>query len=224
MANVSVCIITYQEQEYIKQTLEFLQLQSLKHEIVIADYDPKKTKAVYNVVKDYDVHFVDVQMKGIGLARRIAVDNARGDYILSFDADCFFDRTDALELMVSPLEAKEVACTFCKVFQDCGAVYQEQQHPLMFELYRLRNILSVFSPVVAFDQAVMFSKVAYQQSRGYPENAKMGETVFLLAEFFYLFGKKAYRFLEEPVIYTSPRRGFKLDYDLAIRGDKTLKI
>lgn len=224
MSNVSVAIITYQEQDYIKQTLEFLQLQSLKHEIVIADYDPQGNKKVYDAVKNFDVNFVPVKMKGIGLARKLAVDHSKGDYILSFDADCFFDRTDALELMMKPLEEKAVAATFCKVFQDTGAVYREKQHPLMFELYRARNILSYFAPIVAFDQAVMFSRIAYEQTKGYDINAKMGETVTLLAELFYLFGKKAYRFLEEPVIYTSPRRGFKLDYDLAIRGEKTLKV
>lgn len=223
MPNISVCIITFEEKDYIKQTLDFLELQTLKHEVVIADYDPNNTRNVENAVKNRDVTFVPVKMKGIGLARRIAVQHAKGDYILSFDADCFFDRTDALELMVKPLEAKEVASTYCKVFQDCGAVYGEQQNPTMFELYRLRNILSVFSPILAFDQAVMFSKVAYEQTGGY-RDLKMAETVSLLAEFFYLFGKKAYRFLEEPVIYTSPRRGFKLDYDLAIRGEKTLKV
>lgn len=218
---ISCCIPTFEEKDYILKTIMNLKKQTIKPEIVIADYDPYNTFSVYKTVKDLNVKYVRIFKPGIGFARAEAVRYSSGDYILSYDADCVFNRFDALELMVEPLKTEAFACTYVKTYTDS---FESGFDPTMYDLYNIRNMVSAFSPFVAFDQAVMFSRVAYNQTDGYPD-VQMAETVKLMAQFFHRFANRAFMFLEQPVIFTSPRRGKNiLDYTTAFRKEGAIKI
>ena len=84
--NISVVIPAYNEEKYIKRTLESLQKQTLKrYEIIVVDNDSEdKTK---KAAESFGVKVIQEKRKGCGFARRTGFQNTRGDIIVTTDAD-----------------------------------------------------------------------------------------------------------------------------------------
>lgn len=120
---VDVVIPTFNERGYIERTFKNLTDQTLykkdKVHIIVADY-----KNILNDDDDYlrelcdsfeHISYLTVPRKGIGFARNMAVEAlSRSNIILNFDADCLFNREDAIELMIAPIIAGEARITNCE--------------------------------------------------------------------------------------------------------------
>jgi len=184
---ISICIPTFREEKYIVKTLEHLSKQTIFQacELVIADYDPDKTRGTYNTIFDAlknnptfygKIKFLDVFKSGIGIARHIASSAANGQYIVTFDADVRFENPRSLEFLITPLVNKEpkVIATHClnvmeKVGDESvdrlGWMYDWRNEFLKFLLGgELSNIL-VIPPV--YEPGLTFSKEIYSGMPGF---------------------------------------------------------
>jgi len=83
---ISVVIPAYNEEKYIKRTLDSLQNQQLKaNEIIVVDNG--STDKTVGICESMGVKIVKEPKKGIGLARKAGFSKAIGDIIATTDAD-----------------------------------------------------------------------------------------------------------------------------------------
>ncbi len=112
---VSVIITTYNMESYIKCCIDSVLEQTLDgiEVIVIDDGSTDKTK---NVIEQnyslYDnLHYVYKENAGAGVARNMAIDIARGEYLLFMDADDKYPSTDCVEKLYAT--AKDNGAKIC---------------------------------------------------------------------------------------------------------------
>lgn len=184
---ISICIPTFHEEKYIVKTLQKLAEQTLfaQSEIVIADYDPDKTKSTYNTLFDSlkgdyrfngKIKFLEVYKSGVGIARHIASSAANGKYIVTFDADVKFENPRSLEFMIMPMESYEpkVIATHClnvmeKIGKESvdrlGWMYDWRNEFLKFLLGGELDNALIIPPV--YEPGLTFSKAIYQGMPGF---------------------------------------------------------
>lgn len=83
MINLSVVIITYNEEAKIKFCLE--SVRDIADEIIIVD--SFSTDQTEQICKNYNVHFIQNKFQGHIQQKNYAISKAKFDYILSLDAD-----------------------------------------------------------------------------------------------------------------------------------------
>jgi glycosyltransferase involved in cell wall biosynthesis len=99
---VSVCIPTFMEEKFLPNCLTSLTNQTYKNvEIIIGDY--ASTDRTREIALSFGAKIVDVPERGIGLARNMAAQKAKGEIILNTDADVIFP-ADFIEKCVEYLE------------------------------------------------------------------------------------------------------------------------
>lgn len=126
---VDICIPAYKEEGYIEHTIDSLMNQTLWKEnlmnIVVGEYSHnpdhlsgKKKSYLKMLCEKNKVIHVFVPQKGIGFARNYTIINGSlSDIITCFDADCRFNRNDAMELLVNPImdsNGKKIVSTYCR--------------------------------------------------------------------------------------------------------------
>lgn len=86
---ISVVIPAHNEEKYLPTCLKSLKKQTFQDfEIIVVDNN--STDKTSEVAKKYDVHVVGEPKKGVGAARKKGFEQAKGDIIVSTDADCTF--------------------------------------------------------------------------------------------------------------------------------------
>lgn len=223
------CVIpTYNERDYLGNTLVSLRNQSLAHtiEVVIADYDPDGKGAVKEVVELYRnsgytlVKYLPVSRKGIAFARHLGILSSLCPYIVNLDADVKFEQNDAIERLVVPLWKREAAVTCCNYEMEKSDV---QISPIANSVYQAAVIMQRHSPLVILEPGMSFTRFVYNEVGGFSD-LKQYEGMELSARIVakYL-GMK--RYIPEVKIIASPRRleGFTkygliaADYDVPVR-------
>src|SRR5574338_1313035 len=114
MPRVAVVIPTFKEDDMLRRCLDSLEQQTVfkDSEIVIADYDPDDKHVTTNAIAEYQyVKYVSVDKKGIANARNAGIQASSAPVIVNFDAECVFNRPDAISLMIQPIEVGEVVLT-----------------------------------------------------------------------------------------------------------------
>lgn len=224
---LSVCIPTYNEHEYLPETLQRLRQQSMfkDMEIVVADYDSEKNgltkKTAIEVLPD--VRIVNVPVKGIGMARKMAVEASTSPFIMSFDADCYFARPDAAELLMRAIIVDGYLLSHAPNFLDPA----EKPPPFADILYSIRDIFT--APMgIPTEPGLTMSRATYDLLGGW-DDVRLGEAPLLGVKAIMQLGAQAIKYVEEAQVIVSSRRIkeglFSLNYDKAFRaGGKVLDV
>lgn len=221
----SIQIPTFKEQEYIIRTLERLSKQSLWHrcEVIIGDYDPDGKGDTVNAVRTLgfpNVKCVDVGKSGIGYARGVAARHATAPYFVIFDADCYYNRDDAIELMLQPILNGETLITHCANILEQGAGATDWAN----FVFGVRNTTVQFIPVV-YEQGLTMSKDTYDYIGGWPDVVQ-GEAPIMAANAVAKGLWNDFMFMKDVSVVVSDRRmgAFDMDYNYAWRNGKRVKV
>ena len=101
MVKISVIMPVYNEEQYLKKSIQSVLNQTLKNiELIIVDdgSEDDSLKIIKGFAKKYkNIRIFTQKNQGSGKARNKAIKEAKGEYIGFLDADDFFIDTDALE-------------------------------------------------------------------------------------------------------------------------------
>lgn len=118
---VSICCITYNQEEYIRDALEgfLMQKTNFKYEIII--HDDASTDNTVEIIKEYEEKYPDIikticqkenqYSKGIKIVP-LVLEKVQGKYITICEGDDYWTDENKLQLQVDYMEANE-KCTFC---------------------------------------------------------------------------------------------------------------
>ena len=96
----SICIPNYNSEKYIEKLIGSIKNQTYKdYEVIIVDdMSTDDSPEMIKELKEQDWYFgINEHKRYNGGTRNVAVDLARGDYIVFMDCDDYFYRPDALE-------------------------------------------------------------------------------------------------------------------------------
>lgn len=205
--HISICLPAYNEEKYLPAALEELSKQTLFDQswIIVADYDPEQngaTKAVVDSFSDWkNLLYQPVDRAGIAYARHLAINKIPDTYYLvNFDADARYDRDDALELMIGPLEKKEAVITHCENVLDTNDVPAEAGFG-----FRFINGLQSFLPTVWLEPGTCFTRYAYNLVGGF-DDVSWWEGTLLSLKLFGNFGPFLKKWIPNVKIIVSARR------------------
>ena len=110
---VSVILTAYNEEKYIKKSIESVINQTLEdiELIVVNDGSTDTTLDIINEFKDKRIRIINHENIGPGASRNKAMKMARGEYIAFIDGDDWFD-LNALEISYSEAASKNTDITF----------------------------------------------------------------------------------------------------------------
>lgn len=200
---VSTVIPAYNEEKYIGDCLKSLtnQQTSLNYEVIVVDNNSTdKTAEVVKSFKDkLNLRLINEKKQGRGAARAKGFEKARGDVILSTDADTIV-YPEWINTLVNGISGEVVATTTSCRTLDLGfikdAVFNFVQ-PTVTYLYRI--IFGNFW-LAGFSFAILRS--AYQKSGGFNPNLQALEDTDLASRVVKL-GK--IKFINKPVIFSGRR-------------------
>lgn len=118
MKKVSIIIPCYNHASFIEKAVDSARSQTYgnKEIIVIDDGSNKETKAVLKKLDSKIDHLITQENKGVVAARNIGIQKATGEYILTLDADDYFE-PEFLKKAVEILDTEEmvgmVTCWAC---------------------------------------------------------------------------------------------------------------
>jgi len=141
---VSVVIPCYNEEKVIAACLTALVSQKTSHSFEVIVVNNNSTDQTVEIIKKFqdklDIKIVQQKKKGRGFARRMGFQHARGDIILSTDADTIVP-SDWIETLVSNLlQEKIIAVTGSSKIVDCGWVTNTVINfiqPMTMRFYRI---------------------------------------------------------------------------------------
>lgn len=241
---ISCCIPAYREELLINKTVTKLMQQTawkqLDLEIVISDYDPDGTeltrKALGKLLDYGDIRYFRCPYRGIGAGRNFGIQNARGNFIVNFDADSYYNRVDAIDRMVAPLRAGTAEWSMCEVIFDEGEMSADRPDNIGFRALVAAGRLSPLAigwtecglaqTRFSFDYVGGFSDFGSLQTHGLEITSKLS----------YAFTPSMRQWVPEVKVISSARRlkyqnllgigGLlgALNYENAFRGDNVVRV
>lgn len=202
---VSVVIPAFNEEKYIGDTLNSLlkseQQTHISYEVILVDNNSSdKTVDVARKFQDgMDLRIIKEEKQGRGAARARGFSEAKGEIILSADADTIFYK-GWVETLTKAIKGDVVAVTTsCKIVDSSSLnnVIFNFAQPTFMVLYRIflgHYWLSGFSSGI--------SSSAYQKSGGFDANLQSQEDIDLSLKVAKL-GK--IKFINKPVIFSGRR-------------------
>jgi len=124
LALISVIIPCYNDDDYIKEAVHSVLLQSYANIeiIVVDDGSNEQTKEVLRLLlKEKLITLIEQENLGQSTARNVGIQNAKGEYIFVLDSDdylgeSFFDKS--VQLLISDRNARLVSCYANLVYPD----------------------------------------------------------------------------------------------------------
>lgn len=233
---IDICIPTLNEEKYIYNTLDFLSQQTLyrqgKVNIIIGDYPSEGTAKTQLIVNQFkDARLVPIHKRGIGYARNVTIRSGVAPLVVNFDADCHYNRNDALELMAKPLLATESSgapqalMTNCDIELDTAGKKAQDTNNFADKLITISSLFYRMAPIT-MGPCMMFSREAFEMVGGFrelPQNIP-GEDWEFVFRFCQNFSIRAKQWVKDVVVIASPRRHknllldpFALDYSRQYR-------
>lgn len=129
---VSVCCITYNQEQYIREAIEgfLMQKTNFKYEVIIRD--DASTDATANIIREYEEKYPDIikpiyeeTNKGVNelnFVLKNLFEKAQGKYIALCEGDDFWISEYKLQKQVDYLE-RNPECSFC--FHDADILYMK---------------------------------------------------------------------------------------------------
>ena len=108
---VSVVIPAKNEQETIVNCLDSISRNQFADGIELIVVDNNSTDRTPELLKRIEVVHFDQEQSGIGWARQLGLEQAKGEYVLTADADCLYHE-DWIETMLKALRGQEVVCVY----------------------------------------------------------------------------------------------------------------
>lgn len=187
---VSICCITYNHEQYIRDALDgfVMQKTNFPFEIVISDDCSKdNTRAIIAEYKEkYPDLFHDVSPKknmGVFVNFRYVQDSAKGKYIALCEGDDYWTDPYKLQKQVDILEADETlmaCCTNCKIVDNYNNIIEDKRGSVVRDnitgRYNLRDFFrdDHFYPTLS----VVYRNVNREEIRAkhfHTENAFLGD-------------------------------------------------
>lgn len=121
-SNVTAIIPCYNDGQYIMQAVNSILNQTLKAEkiIIVDDGSEEITKTILKSVNISDVRIIFQENKGVSNARNMGIGLAQTDYILTLDADDYFEPTfieKAVRILNEEAEVGIVS-SYCRRFKN----------------------------------------------------------------------------------------------------------
>ncbi|WP_417559194.1 glycosyltransferase family 2 protein [Mesoflavibacter zeaxanthinifaciens] len=169
-SNVTVIIPCYNDGEYILKAVDSALKQTSKPEkiIIIDDGSDIKTKSVLKTIKDDIIEIIYQKNLGVCKARNIAIAQAKTDYILTLDADDFFEPTfieKAIKILDQDQKVGVVGCYF--------RWFNEENN----NLHVIKTPGGQLDDFLYGNKGVgnaIFRKICWEQVGGYDENMRYG--------------------------------------------------
>lgn len=180
---LSIVIPVYNEEKYIGACLNSLKSQTYKNfEIIIVDNaSTDKTVEIVTRHKAKNVRLIHEPQKGIAFARKKGFAEAKGEIIVSTDADCTFSE-DWLEKIAAHFDNSNPKNKNTVAVYGSGVLNYESKLKKILSRYlfilflKLNNYLNKKN-ICGFNFAVR--KSAYEKSRGFDTSLSMAEDVIL---------------------------------------------
>lgn len=133
---ISIIIPVYNVEDYIKECLDSLLMQTYK-DLQILIVDDGSTDKTMDMVKDYEDKFEDFTIlyqknQGVSVARNTAFDYIKGEYTIYIDPDDFLE-SDMLENMYNRAEKVNVDIVISEYY----VYYDEKDSRNYIEKYRV---------------------------------------------------------------------------------------
>ena len=112
---VSVILCVYNEEKFVRKAIESILNQSLTNFefIIVNDGSTDNTLDIITSYDDERIRLINQSNMGLGASRNMAIDLARGEYVMFMDGDDWFG-SDALEIAYSEAKSKD---TDISIFQ-----------------------------------------------------------------------------------------------------------
>lgn len=201
------------EKGYVETTIANLREQTLykkgKVNIILAEY-----KDQLNLEDDYlskyvenmeHVNYMPVFQKGIAYARNAAISQAKSNVIVNFDADCIFNRDDAIEKMIHPILNQEAMLTNCET-----KLFDFKTYKLVEAGSNIYDIASrVVTPlerfIIARGPGLSVSKPAFWSVGGF-RDTNVGEDYLLGIDICMRYSIHVKKFIDDVKVFASNRR------------------
>ncbi|MCD0471089.1 glycosyltransferase family A protein [Flavobacterium sp. JAS] len=167
---VSIVIPCYNDKDYIQESVNSALNQSYEHieVIIIDDGSDEATKKVLASINHEKIKLITQENKGLSAARNVGIANANGEYILTLDADDFFENSfleKAVHILNSDLEVGVVGC-FTNYFED--------NYKIVHKNYPSGGNIDDFLFKTNTAANSLFRKKCWLDAGGYDENMKKG--------------------------------------------------
>lgn len=218
---VDVIIPAYKEEGIIERTLDKMMNQTMWKQglmnIVVGEYsvlpahlEGKKTSYLRELCKKNKLIHVFVPEKGVGYARNYTILNGSvSDVICNFDADSQFNRTDAVELMLAPINKdKRIVCTYCQTVVVPDEKLETAPPTLSYMAYQaLLNNAVHLEKIAPIGRAIglTMTREAFFKVNGFP-HYKLWEDYTFHYRISVKFGMWARKFVDDVKVLSSDRR------------------
>ncbi|MEM5868865.1 MAG: glycosyltransferase, partial [Candidatus Aenigmatarchaeota archaeon] len=194
---VSIVIPSLNEEKYIGRTLASIKNQTYKnYEIILVDGNSKDRTR--EIAKRYGCKVIVEKRRGIGLARNIGANLAKGEILLFLDADTEIEK-DFLEILVKRMKEKNIVCA-------SGYIKAKGSFLERF-IYRATSEIASFLSFIGYPHfygnCLSCKKSAFIQVHGFNESLATCEDLDLTRKLAKI-GKCI--FLRDAIAYSSPRR------------------
>lgn len=197
---LSIVIPAHNEEKYLPRCLKSLKNQTYKNfEIIVVDnVSTDKTSAI---AKQFGTTVIHESKKGVGAARKAGLAVAKGDIIISTDADCTFP-SDWLKKIAKVFNRNPntIAIYGISSLDDAGAMKQILSK-LGTKIFFAANDLLNKKQFTGCNLAVR--KIAYDLTTGFDANIRICEDADLCKKLMKI-GK--IKFIPNLLVYTSARR------------------
>lgn len=199
---ISVVISAYNEEKYIRKTLESVKrLNTTGYDVKVLVVDGGSTDKTAEIAKSFGARVIKEPHKSIGFARQEGLKESHGDIVVFTDADTLVP-SDWLIRHVSELSKPQVVCTFggYRYYDGSFPLYQIFNYIQPISIYLLYKLFNL--PIASGQNIACWRKKAMEIG-GFDQNLKiMEDTDFTIRM------KKAGRvvYLPNLLIYSSGRR------------------
>lgn len=140
---ISVIIPVYNTVSYLKECMDSVLNQSFKNIEVICVNDGSTDNSL-ELLEDYQIHderiiIINQPKKGLGAARNIAMNKAKGEYILFLDSDDYI-KEDAFVDLYDVMSSKDLDLLMFKILNFDDETYDESKSSY-FEMNFLKKIV-----------------------------------------------------------------------------------
>ncbi len=199
---LSVVIPAYNEEKYLPGCLESLKNQTFRDfEIIVIDNNSTDTTA--EIAMQHGVNIIHEAKKGVGAARKKGFSQARGEIIVSTDADCTFP-PDWLEKIAHAFENPNTIAVYGTTIIEDPSIWKRQlSYYVMNIFYQINDRLNK-KQFQGSNSAVR--KTAYEKTTGYDSSLGALEDADLCKKLMKIATPSAIFFDPSIKIITSARR------------------
>lgn len=226
---VSVIICVYNQEKYLRKSLDSVCNQTLKDIEIILINDGSKDNS-FQIMQEYAekdsrIRLVDQENKGLGLSRNVGLKMATGQYVTFVDSDdrIEFDTFEKAYAYADGGKYDEVVYNFVKVFPDGKTSIMRKINPgevdivkMGLDKYILKYFLS-YTHEYGVTNKIFRRSIIEEHGLLFPDNRKVVHEDILFNLRFICFAKKIYA-IPDGLYYYYIREGTLSDMHKSYQG------